>query len=264
MPAGVGYPPVPGINWTQVTPAERARLSGLIEHYRKKPHPFTACVRDNRDRFGPERAKRICAVLKDLIEGGTHWRGKDRSMAEDRPLDREETRALIEMAEAIRDSGERAYFDPMQPRAPAGGAGGGRWKAGGAPTSAKKKDAKPRRTVKWAGREMTREQLVARLGETGVPVEAWAWRHKAMARRIGIPVPASEPTAALRKLNAKLSAQAAERKKGKARRGAVVGARGAAMAAAFTRKNAEGGESREFEFNPGQKRAPRGRSRPSR
>ena len=31
-----------------VSPADRKKLAGIIEHYRKKPHPFRACVRDNR------------------------------------------------------------------------------------------------------------------------------------------------------------------------------------------------------------------------
>lgn len=64
----------PGTNWKQVTPANRRKLSALIEHYRKKPHPFTSCVRDNTKRFGPERAKRICAVVKDLGRRTTKWR----------------------------------------------------------------------------------------------------------------------------------------------------------------------------------------------
>lgn len=58
-----------------VTPADRHKLLPLLRYYAKKPHPFTACVRDNRKRFGP-RAEAICAVVKDLIVGNTHWRGK--------------------------------------------------------------------------------------------------------------------------------------------------------------------------------------------
>lgn len=57
-----------------VGPAARARLRGLINYYMKKPHPFTACVRDNTKRFGRERAERVCATLKDIGEGTTHWR----------------------------------------------------------------------------------------------------------------------------------------------------------------------------------------------
>jgi hypothetical protein len=60
-------------NWRLVTPAERKKLAPLIRYYRKKPHPFTACVRDNRKRFGP-RTEQVCAVVKDLIERGTDWR----------------------------------------------------------------------------------------------------------------------------------------------------------------------------------------------
>jgi hypothetical protein len=130
---------VPGINWTQVTPEERKKLQGLIEHYRKKPHPFTACVRDNTKRFGHERATRICAVLKDLIHGGTGWRkGGKRKMTEAADvLTAEETRALIEQAEAIieesdklRRMEEREYarFDPrLHPRHARGTSQGGKF-----------------------------------------------------------------------------------------------------------------------------------------
>ena len=48
-------------------------ISNLIRHYMKKPHPFTACVRDNRKRFGP-RTEAICAGLKDLATGTHSWR----------------------------------------------------------------------------------------------------------------------------------------------------------------------------------------------
>lgn len=65
----------PGTNFKQVGPDARRRLRGLLNYYAKKPHPFRACVRDNRKRFGPN-AERVCAVLKDLIRGTTKWRGK--------------------------------------------------------------------------------------------------------------------------------------------------------------------------------------------
>lgn len=64
----------PGTNYKQVTPAERKRLKGLIEYYRKKKHPWRQCVEDNTKRFGLERAKRVCSVLKDLIYNSTKWR----------------------------------------------------------------------------------------------------------------------------------------------------------------------------------------------
>lgn len=64
----------PGTNFTQVSPHARHKLSGLLKYYAKKPHPFRACVRDNRKRFGP-RTEGICAVLKDMIRGTTRWRG---------------------------------------------------------------------------------------------------------------------------------------------------------------------------------------------
>ena len=36
-------------NYQLVSPEHKARLRGLIEHYRKSPHPFTQCVTDNRN-----------------------------------------------------------------------------------------------------------------------------------------------------------------------------------------------------------------------
>lgn len=66
-------------NFKAVTPEAKAKLKGLLKYYAKKPHPFTACVRDNRKRFGP-RAENVCAVLKDLIRGTTKWRGKNNPM----------------------------------------------------------------------------------------------------------------------------------------------------------------------------------------
>ena len=57
-----------------VGPEARNKLKGLLKYYAKKPHPFRACVKDNRKRFGP-RTEAVCATLKDIIRGGTDWRG---------------------------------------------------------------------------------------------------------------------------------------------------------------------------------------------
>jgi hypothetical protein len=74
----------PGTNWKQVTPEHRKKIGPIVRHYMKDPHPFTACVRDNTKRFGPERAKRVCAVVKDMGERSTKWRkGRAREAAED-------------------------------------------------------------------------------------------------------------------------------------------------------------------------------------
>jgi hypothetical protein len=72
----------PGTNWKQVTPAHRKKIGPIVAHYMKSAHPFTECVRDNTKRFGPERAKRVCAVVKDMGERTTKWRkgGKVREM----------------------------------------------------------------------------------------------------------------------------------------------------------------------------------------
>lgn len=63
-------------NADRVGPKARHELHGLLKYYAKKKHPFAACVRDNRKRFGP-RAEAVCAVLKDIIRGTTKWRGKN-------------------------------------------------------------------------------------------------------------------------------------------------------------------------------------------
>ncbi len=60
-------------NHQQVSAANKAQMAGLLKYYRGKPHPFTTCVRDNRKRFGPNTEK-VCAVVKDLLVGGTGWR----------------------------------------------------------------------------------------------------------------------------------------------------------------------------------------------
>jgi hypothetical protein len=73
--AGVGAA-TPGVSEADtVGPAARHKLRFLLRYYAKKDHPFTACVNDNMKRFGPNRTERICATLKDIIRGTTHWRG---------------------------------------------------------------------------------------------------------------------------------------------------------------------------------------------
>lgn len=61
-------------NADRVGPDARKKLRGILDHYRKMAHPFTACVKDNTKRFGPERAKKVCAVLTDIEKGTTKWR----------------------------------------------------------------------------------------------------------------------------------------------------------------------------------------------
>lgn len=61
-------------NWKAVSPDNRKKVAPLVRHYMKQAHPFTACVNDNTKRFGPERAKRICAVVKDMGKRTTNWR----------------------------------------------------------------------------------------------------------------------------------------------------------------------------------------------
>lgn len=66
----------PGVSEADtVGPVARHKLRFLLRYYAKKDHPFTACVADNMKRFGPNRTERVCATLKDVIRGTTHWRG---------------------------------------------------------------------------------------------------------------------------------------------------------------------------------------------
>lgn len=64
----------PGTNWKQVGAGAKKKLSGILAHYRKSATPFRDCVADNTKRFGPEGAKKVCAVVKDLNQRSTKWR----------------------------------------------------------------------------------------------------------------------------------------------------------------------------------------------
>jgi hypothetical protein len=61
-------------NYQRVSPRNRAKLNPILKWMGKSNHPFTKCYRANVKRFGPDRAKRICAVNKDLLMGTTKWR----------------------------------------------------------------------------------------------------------------------------------------------------------------------------------------------
>lgn len=68
--------PHPGVSQAStVGPDARHKLRFLLRFYAKKQHPFTSCVNDNLKRFGPGRTEAVCATLKDVIRGTTHWRG---------------------------------------------------------------------------------------------------------------------------------------------------------------------------------------------
>lgn len=80
-----------------VSPADRKKLAGLLKHYRAKAHPFKACYRDQiKHGLTPDHAARRCAVLKDLIHGGTGWRkgGKKRNLSVS------ELRDIVDLADA--------------------------------------------------------------------------------------------------------------------------------------------------------------------
>lgn len=58
-----------------VSPNDLKKLAPLLKHYRGKAKPFTACKIDQmKHGLSEGHANRRCAVIKDLIEGNTHWR----------------------------------------------------------------------------------------------------------------------------------------------------------------------------------------------
>lgn len=70
-------PGPPGTDISRNQGKQFGPLKNLIAYYMKKKHPFTACVRDNRKRFGP-RAENVCAALKDIGMQTTHWRNSNK------------------------------------------------------------------------------------------------------------------------------------------------------------------------------------------
>lgn len=79
-----------------VGPHAREKLRAILKHYAKDPHPFRACVKDNMKRFGPGHTEKVCAVLKDMIRGTTHWRHhEDGIAASDFDLSEAERRAIL-------------------------------------------------------------------------------------------------------------------------------------------------------------------------
>lgn len=63
-------------NYQKVTanPRSMGYLRFLLRHYAKSPTPWRSCFKDNAHRFGPEKTKALCGVLKDAIRQNTHWR----------------------------------------------------------------------------------------------------------------------------------------------------------------------------------------------
>lgn len=66
-------------NYQRVTanPRSMGYLRFLLRHYAKSSTPWRSCYKDNLRRFGPDKTKGLCGVLKDLIRQNTHWRGKN-------------------------------------------------------------------------------------------------------------------------------------------------------------------------------------------
>lgn len=65
-------------NYQKVTanPRSMGYIRFLLRHYAKSPTPWRDCYKDNLKRFGPEKTKGLCGVLKDMIRQTTYWRGK--------------------------------------------------------------------------------------------------------------------------------------------------------------------------------------------
>lgn len=62
-----------------VSARDMVKLKGLLAHYAKKAHPFTACYNDQiKHGLSKDHAAKRCAVLKDLIKGTTKWRSTER------------------------------------------------------------------------------------------------------------------------------------------------------------------------------------------
>lgn len=62
-------------NWKRVGPGDKKKLEGILKWARTTKHPHTKCKRALMERgVSPERADRICAVMKDMALRTTKWR----------------------------------------------------------------------------------------------------------------------------------------------------------------------------------------------
>lgn len=85
-----------------VTAEDLKRLRPLLEHYRKSPKPFTSCKRDQlKHGLSEGHANRRCAVIADLIHGGTDWRGRGKVTKADSAWTPEVVEALDRVGEAL-------------------------------------------------------------------------------------------------------------------------------------------------------------------
>lgn len=96
-------------------PEKYGPIRSLLKYYAKKPKIFTACVRDNRKRFGP-RVNAVCAWVKDQIKGTTKWRGKEAELRAELGLEGL-TEAEIDMFIFDMDTMESIVFPPSQAEA---------------------------------------------------------------------------------------------------------------------------------------------------
>ena len=91
-------------------PEKYGPIRSLLKYYAKKPKIFTACVRDNRKRFGP-RVNAVCAWVKDQIKGTTKWRGKEAELRAELGVEGL-TEAEIDMFIFDMDTMESVVFPP--------------------------------------------------------------------------------------------------------------------------------------------------------
>ena len=91
-------------------PEKYGPIRSLLKYYAKKPKIFTACVRDNRKRFGP-RTNAVCAWVKDQIKGTTKWRGKEAELRAELGVEGL-TEAEIDMFIFDMDTLESVVFPP--------------------------------------------------------------------------------------------------------------------------------------------------------
>ncbi len=87
-----------------VSPEDRKKLSGILAWMMRSPHPFTKCHKALLAHgWSDDRAKKTCAVLKDVATGTTKWRNAQSRLSE-YAVD------LAEIANALHDKTEPEAF----------------------------------------------------------------------------------------------------------------------------------------------------------
>lgn len=63
----------------RVSPTAKKKLKGIIDKYKHSKTPWRDCVKDNTKRFGPEKVKAVCGVIKALGKQPTSKAGLSES-----------------------------------------------------------------------------------------------------------------------------------------------------------------------------------------